>query len=51
MVARFCEDASAALEQLLKLARARDVVLVKASRGVGAERIAQGLLDSVGRAA
>jgi UDP-N-acetylmuramoyl-tripeptide--D-alanyl-D-alanine ligase len=37
-------DASAALELLLPALRPGDVVLVKASRGVGLERVADGLL-------
>lgn len=47
----FAETAEQALELLLARLKANDVVLVKASRGVRAERLVQGLLEAKGRAA
>lgn len=48
---RFAEDAEAALGLLLEELRAGDVVLVKASRGVRAERVVEGLVRAKGKAA
>lgn len=47
----FAEDADAALGMVLAELRAGDVVLVKASRGVRAERVVEGLVRAKGRAA
>jgi UDP-N-acetylmuramoyl-tripeptide--D-alanyl-D-alanine ligase len=47
----FAEDASAALPLVLERLQAGDVVLVKASRGVRAERVVEGLLAARGSAA
>lgn len=47
----FAESAEAALSLLLDRLRPKDVVLVKASRGVRAERLVAGLLEAKGRAA
>jgi UDP-N-acetylmuramoyl-tripeptide--D-alanyl-D-alanine ligase len=49
--ATFAEDAEQALGQLLARLQSKDVVLVKASRGVRAERLVQGLVQAIGRAA
>ncbi|MEO8901070.1 MAG: UDP-N-acetylmuramoyl-tripeptide--D-alanyl-D-alanine ligase [Polyangiaceae bacterium] len=49
--ASFADTAEHALELLLLRLEPRDVVLVKASRGVRAERLVRGLLDAKGRAA
>ncbi|HEY3256097.1 MAG TPA: UDP-N-acetylmuramoyl-tripeptide--D-alanyl-D-alanine ligase [Polyangiaceae bacterium] len=49
--AHFAENAEAALELLLLRLQPKDVVLVKASRGVRAERLVRGLVDAKGRAA
>jgi UDP-N-acetylmuramoyl-tripeptide--D-alanyl-D-alanine ligase len=49
--ASFAPDAEQALKQLLPRLQPKDVVLVKASRGVRAERLVQGLVDAIGRAA
>jgi UDP-N-acetylmuramoyl-tripeptide--D-alanyl-D-alanine ligase len=51
MDASFAPDAEQALTQLLPRLQPKDVVLVKASRGVRAERLVQGLVDAIGRAA
>jgi UDP-N-acetylmuramoyl-tripeptide--D-alanyl-D-alanine ligase len=50
MDASFAEDSEQALEVLLRRVEAKDVVLVKASRGVRAERLVRGLLEAKGRA-
>ncbi len=47
----FAPDAALALPAVLERVRAGDVVLVKASRGVRAERIVEGLVQAKGRAA
>jgi UDP-N-acetylmuramyl pentapeptide synthase len=47
----FASDAHAALDLLLPRTQASDVILVKASRGVGAERVVHGLISTKGRAA
>ncbi len=47
----FAKDADEALAALLAVLRAGDVVLVKASRGVRAERVVEGLVRAKGRAA
>jgi UDP-N-acetylmuramoyl-tripeptide--D-alanyl-D-alanine ligase len=44
-VAAFALDPDAAVDWLARNLRARDVVLVKASRGVRAERVVQNLLE------
>jgi UDP-N-acetylmuramoyl-tripeptide--D-alanyl-D-alanine ligase len=49
--AEFVHDSEAALARVLDLVRAGDVVLVKASRGVRAERVVEGLLRARGKAA
>lgn len=49
--ASFAETAEEGLAQLLTRIRPKDVVLVKASRGVRAERLVRGLVDAKGRAA
>jgi len=49
--AHFAEDAEQALRALLPRLQPKDVVLVKASRGVRAERLVRGLCDAKGRAA
>ncbi len=49
--AHFAPDAEQALELLLVCLQPKDVVLVKASRGVRAERLVRGLVDAKGRAA
>ncbi len=43
-------ESYAAVQFLIQNLRARDVVLVKASRGVRAERVVDGLIDKLGRA-
>ena len=47
----FAEDSEHALHLLLARLEPKDVVLVKASRGVRAERLVRGLLEAKGRAA
>ena len=47
----FAENSEQALDLLLARLEAKDVVLVKASRGVRAERLVRGLLDAKGRVA
>jgi UDP-N-acetylmuramoyl-tripeptide--D-alanyl-D-alanine ligase len=47
----FAENAELALELLLLRLQPKDVVLVKASRGVRAERLVRGLCDAKGHAA
>jgi UDP-N-acetylmuramoyl-tripeptide--D-alanyl-D-alanine ligase len=49
--ATFAEDPDLALGELLTRLLPRDVVLVKASRGVRAERLVRGLVEAKGRAA
>jgi UDP-N-acetylmuramoyl-tripeptide--D-alanyl-D-alanine ligase len=49
--AAFVHDSEAALERVLGLIRTGDVVLVKASRGVRAERVVEGLVRARGKAA
>jgi UDP-N-acetylmuramoyl-tripeptide--D-alanyl-D-alanine ligase len=49
--ASFAENAEQALELLLLRQNPKDVILVKASRGVRAERLVRGLCDAKGRAA
>ena len=49
--ASFAETAELALRLLLPLLEPKDVVLVKASRGVHAERLVRGLLEAKGQAA
>jgi UDP-N-acetylmuramoyl-tripeptide--D-alanyl-D-alanine ligase len=49
--ASFAETAEQALGLLLARLEAKDVVLIKASRGVRAERLVRGLLEAKGRAA
>ena len=49
--ASFAETAELALRLLLPRLEPKDVVLVKASRGVHAERLVRGLLEAKGRAA
>jgi len=49
--AHFAENAEQALALLLLCLQPKDVVLVKASRGVHAERLVRGLVDAKGRAA
>jgi len=49
--AHFAENADLALELLLSRLQPKDVVLVKASRGVRAERLVRGLVDAKGQAA
>ena len=49
--AHFAENAELALELLLSRLQPKDVVLVKASRGVRAERLVRGLVDAKGQAA
>jgi len=49
--ASFCANAEQALEVLLSRLQPKDVVLVKASRGVRAERLVRGLVDAKGHAA
>jgi len=49
--ASFAENSEQALEILLAGITPKDVVLVKASRGVRAERLVRGLCDAKGRAA
>jgi UDP-N-acetylmuramoyl-tripeptide--D-alanyl-D-alanine ligase len=51
IVANFAENAELALEILLPRLEPKDVILVKASRGVRAERLVRGLCDAKGRAA
>jgi UDP-N-acetylmuramoyl-tripeptide--D-alanyl-D-alanine ligase len=51
IAADFADDADQALELLLLCLQPKDVVLVKASRGVRAERLVRGLCDAKGRAA
>lgn len=51
MDAVFATDSEEALGLLLTALRPRDVVLVKASRGVRAERVVHGLVAAIGRAA
>jgi UDP-N-acetylmuramoyl-tripeptide--D-alanyl-D-alanine ligase len=47
----FADSADQALELLLARLEPKDVVLVKASRGVRAERLVRGLIEAKGRAA
>jgi UDP-N-acetylmuramoyl-tripeptide--D-alanyl-D-alanine ligase len=49
--AYFAENAEQGLELLLSRLQPKDVVLVKASRGVRAERLVRGLCDAKGHAA
>jgi UDP-N-acetylmuramoyl-tripeptide--D-alanyl-D-alanine ligase len=49
--AHFAENAELGLELLLARVTPKDVILVKASRGVRAERLVRGLCDAKGRAA
>jgi UDP-N-acetylmuramoyl-tripeptide--D-alanyl-D-alanine ligase len=49
--ATFAENAEQALAELLPRLQPKDVVLVKASRGVRAERLVRGLVEAKGRAA
>lgn len=49
--ALFAENSERGLELLLSRLQPKDVVLVKASRGVRAERLVRGLCDAKGRAA
>ncbi|MEO6598991.1 MAG: UDP-N-acetylmuramoyl-tripeptide--D-alanyl-D-alanine ligase [Polyangiaceae bacterium] len=49
--AHFAETAEQALALLLSKLEPKDVVLVKASRGVRAERLVRGLIEAKGRAA
>jgi UDP-N-acetylmuramoyl-tripeptide--D-alanyl-D-alanine ligase len=49
--AHFAETAEQALSLLLEKLEPKDVVLVKASRGVKAERLVRGLIEAKGRAA
>ena len=49
--ATFAEDAERAVHEVLARVRPGDVVLVKASRGVRAERIVEALIAAKGRAA
>jgi UDP-N-acetylmuramoyl-tripeptide--D-alanyl-D-alanine ligase len=49
--ASFADTAEQALGLLLQRLEPKDVVLVKASRGVRAERLVRGLLEAKGRAA
>ena len=49
--AHFAETAEQALSWLLEKLEPKDVVLVKASRGVRAERLVRGLIEAKGRAA
>ncbi|HEX3774403.1 MAG TPA: UDP-N-acetylmuramoyl-tripeptide--D-alanyl-D-alanine ligase [Polyangiaceae bacterium] len=51
LAAVFAENAENALALLLPELEPRDVVLVKASRGVHAERLVRGLVEAKGRAA
>jgi UDP-N-acetylmuramoyl-tripeptide--D-alanyl-D-alanine ligase len=51
VAAHFAETAEQALSWLLGKLEAKDVVLVKASRGVRAERLVRGLIEAKGRAA
>ena len=51
LAAHFAENAERALELLLLYLQPKDVVLVKASRGVRAERLVRGLVDAKGHAA
>jgi UDP-N-acetylmuramoyl-tripeptide--D-alanyl-D-alanine ligase len=47
----FAADSERALEHALALVRPGDIVLVKASRGVCAEKVVDGLVAARGRAA
>ncbi len=49
--ALFAESSADALNALLPRLAAKDVVLVKASRGVRAEQLVRGLVEAIGRAA
>jgi UDP-N-acetylmuramoyl-tripeptide--D-alanyl-D-alanine ligase len=49
--ATFANDAEQALGLLLPRLRPKDIVLIKASRGVRAEKLVQGLVQAIGRAA
>lgn len=49
--ATFAPDAERALDEVLERVAPGDVVLVKASRGVRAERVVEGLIEAKGRAA
>lgn len=49
--ALFAETSAEALKQLLPRLAPKDVVLVKASRGVRAEQLVRGLVEAIGRAA
>jgi UDP-N-acetylmuramoyl-tripeptide--D-alanyl-D-alanine ligase len=49
--AEFCEDADSATAAALQRVQSGDVVLVKASRGIRAERVVTGLCDARGATA
>jgi len=51
IAASFVESSAEALAQLLPRLTPKDVVLVKASRGVRAELLVRGLVEAIGRAA
>jgi len=51
IAALFVESSADALNELLPLLAPKDVVLVKASRGVRAEQLVRGLVEAIGRAA